>query len=168
MVWKLINAKVALSDKHYRHWMDVVPVDVADRPQYIGDIWRPYAISSPTHQHWRHAWPPRRHPRAPGCVHSLPLASLAPKARPQQSCRRELTPASSSVLHAASPPTKDRPKLHCVLLSNFHPQARRETLRWVDISNLPQIGSPKPFSPASPMLSSSEPLIFSGWVLGVA
>jgi len=58
--------------------------------------------------------------------------------------------------------------LHHVWLSNFHPQARRETLRWADISTLPQTGSAEQFSPVSPMLSSSEPLILSGWVLVVA
>ena len=77
----------------------------------------------------------------------------------------EITPESSSALYAAPLPTKVHQQLRRVLLSNLHPQARRETLWGAHISHLPQIGSPEQFSPVNSMLSSLEPLFLSGWVL---
>ena len=148
--------------------MDIVPVDVADRWQHFGDIWQPYAISGPARQCWGRAWPPRRQPRAPRRVHSLPLALLVLKLDRSGGVVVGLTPASSSALHTASPSTKAHPQLRRVLLSNLHPQDRLETLRWADIFIFPQIRSPEPFSPASPMLSSSEALFFSSLSLWVA
>ena len=162
MVWEIIAVKVALSLDHRFVWMDADLVDVADRRQNNSDIWRPYAVSGPAHQLRTCACSPRRRPGRSGRVHFLSPLSHAPEALPQRSRRRELTPASSSALLAASLPTKTRPQLRRDLLSNLHLQTRRETLRWADISNFSQIGSPWPFSPANSMLSSSERLVFSG------
>jgi len=40
----------------FQLWMDIVPVDVADRRQRFSDIWRPYTVSDPARQCWGHAW----------------------------------------------------------------------------------------------------------------
>jgi len=122
---------------------------------------------APVHHLWPRssapnaAWPPRRQPGRSGHVHSLLPLTLSQKTRPLQSRHRKLTPASSNALLAALLSTKTRPQICRDLLSNLHQQTRRETLRWADISNFPQIGSSWPSSPANSMLSSSELFVFS-------
>jgi len=54
-------------------WMDAVLVDVADRRQHIGDIWRPYAVSGPARQSQARAWPPWRRPEQVDASISSPL-----------------------------------------------------------------------------------------------
>ena len=130
--------------------------------QSNGDIWHPYVIPGPARQLPARACPPRRHPGRSGRIHSSLPRPLSPETRPQWAHRRELTPASSYALLAALLSTKPRPQLLHEPLSTLHPLTRHETLRWADIPNFPQIGSPWPSSPANSMPSSSEPHIFSG------
>jgi len=162
MVWEIIIVEVALSVVHDIVWIGIELVDVADRRPDISDIWRPYVVSGPARQLQVHAWPPRRRPGRSGRVHSLLPLTLSPEKRPQRAHRRELTPVSSNALLAALLPTKTSPHLRRNPLSILHPQTRRETHRWADISDIPQIGSPWPSSPTNSMLRSSEPLVFSG------
>jgi len=72
---------------------------------------------------------PRRRPEPNGRVHFLSASPHSPEERPQRAHRRELTPASSCALLAASQPTKLHPQLCREPLFTSHPLARRETHR---------------------------------------
>jgi len=140
--------------------MDIVPVDMADRRQHFGDIWHLYVISGPARQHWGHAWPPRHRPRVPGRIHSISLALLTLK------LGRAEAPSSGSLRRARARSTLHRhpPKLSYSSTVLCSPTS---TLKLAmkpsgepPFSPFPKIGLPEQFSPASPMLSSSEPLFF--------